>query len=54
MAVLTLGLPDEFVEHGSREELLATCGLDASGVLRSVQKRLRAKDMDQSALRKLG
>ena len=54
VAVLTLGLPDQFVEHGSREELLATCGLDASGVLRSVQKRLRAKDMDQSALRKLG
>jgi 1-deoxy-D-xylulose-5-phosphate synthase len=49
--VLNLGLPDQFVEHGTREELLSECGLDASGVLRSVQKRLRAKDLDSSALR---
>lgn len=47
--LLMLGLPDHFVEHGSREELLAQCGLDASGILRSVQKRLRAKDLDDSA-----
>lgn len=54
VAVLNLGLPDQFIEHGGREELLASCGLDASGVLRSIQKRLRAKDMDQGALRKIG
>lgn len=52
--ILNLGLPDQFIEHGSREELLAACGLSASGVLRSIQKRLRAKDMDQSGLRKIG
>jgi 1-deoxy-D-xylulose-5-phosphate synthase len=45
--VLNLGLPDHFVEHGSREELLAQCGLDASGMLRSIQKRIRAKDLDE-------
>ncbi len=27
-----IGLPDEFVEHGSREELLAHCKLDEAGV----------------------
>jgi 1-deoxy-D-xylulose-5-phosphate synthase len=48
--LLTLGLPDHFVEHGTREELLAQIGLDAAGVLRSVQKRLRAKDLDDSAM----
>ncbi len=49
--VLHLGLPDQFVEHGTREELMSQCGLDAAGVLRSVQKRLRAKDLDESVLR---
>ena len=48
--LLMLGLPDHFIEHGSREELLAQIGLDTPGVLRSVQKRLRAKDLDQSAV----
>ena len=47
--VLNLGLPDEFVEHGTREELLAQCGLDVAGILRAVQKRLRARDLDGSA-----
>ncbi|HUS24415.1 MAG TPA: 1-deoxy-D-xylulose-5-phosphate synthase [Candidatus Binatia bacterium] len=47
--VLNLGLPDHFVEHGTREELLAQCGLDAAGVLRSIQKRLRSKDLDERA-----
>jgi 1-deoxy-D-xylulose-5-phosphate synthase len=51
--VLHLGLPDHFIEHGTREELFAQIGLDASGILRSVQKRLRAKDLDE-AERKVG
>ncbi|GAC1633613.1 MAG: 1-deoxy-D-xylulose-5-phosphate synthase [Nevskia sp.] len=39
--LLNLGLPDAFIAHGSREPLLAECGLDAAGVLRAIQKRLR-------------
>ncbi|OHX36809.1 1-deoxy-D-xylulose-5-phosphate synthase, partial [Methylomonas sp. LWB] len=35
MPVLTLGLPDRFVEQGSREQLLGLCGLDAKGLLAS-------------------
>ncbi len=38
--VLNLGLPDDFVEHGKREEQLAWVGLDAEGVLASIQKYL--------------
>ncbi len=49
--VLNLGLPDEFVEHGTREELMAQCGLDTAGILRAVQKRLRAKDLDERVAR---
>jgi 1-deoxy-D-xylulose-5-phosphate synthase len=50
--VLNLGLPDHFIEHGTREELMAQIGLDASGILRSIQKRLRAKDLDESSVAK--
>ena len=45
--VLNLGLPDAFVAHGTREELLELAGLDTQGVLRAVRKRLRSKDLDQ-------
>lgn len=38
--VLHLGLPDRFVEHGGREELLRELGLDGEGIRRSVEKRL--------------
>lgn len=34
--VLNLGLPDRFVDQGSREELLAECGLDGEGILKSI------------------
>jgi 1-deoxy-D-xylulose-5-phosphate synthase len=34
--VLNIGLPDSFVEQGSREELLALCGLDAQGIIAQV------------------
>jgi 1-deoxy-D-xylulose-5-phosphate synthase len=37
MSVLNLGLPDAFVEQGSREELLTLCGLDTQGILRSIE-----------------
>jgi len=37
MPVLNIGLPDRFVEQGSREELLALCGLDAKGILAKIE-----------------
>jgi 1-deoxy-D-xylulose-5-phosphate synthase len=37
MPVLNLGLPDLFVEQGTREELLAQCGLDKKGILNSIE-----------------
>jgi 1-deoxy-D-xylulose-5-phosphate synthase len=46
MAVLNLGLPDRFVEHASRAEQLAACGLDSAGILRQIQKRLRAREVN--------
>jgi len=42
-SVINLGLPDRFVEHGSRGELLSECGLDAAGILRSVRRHYKAR-----------
>jgi len=34
--VLTIGLPDEFIKHGSQDEVRAEIGLDAAGIKRQV------------------
>jgi 1-deoxy-D-xylulose-5-phosphate synthase len=39
VSLLSLGLPDRFLEHGSRSEILAQCGLDAGGIERAVRER---------------
>lgn len=40
--VLTLGLPDRFIEHGDHAILLAGLGLDAAGIAVSIRKRFAA------------
>ena len=37
VAMLHIGLPDRFVEHGAPAELLAECGLDVDGIRRQVE-----------------
>jgi len=37
--VLTLGLPDAFIQHGDPAKLLAMCGLDAAGIEASIRTR---------------
>ena len=37
LPVLNLGLPDAFVEQGTREELLALCDLDTQGIIDSIE-----------------
>jgi 1-deoxy-D-xylulose-5-phosphate synthase len=37
---LCLGLPDTFIEHGVHETMLAECGLDAKGIVTSIEKKL--------------
>ncbi|UDG83143.1 1-deoxy-D-xylulose-5-phosphate synthase [Candidatus Vallotia lariciata] len=39
-AVLQLGLPDRFIDHGDAARLLSECGLDVVGIARSIRKRL--------------
>jgi 1-deoxy-D-xylulose-5-phosphate synthase len=38
LPVLQLGIPDRFIEHGSREGCLAAAGLDAAGLSASVER----------------
>jgi len=37
MPVLNIALPDSFIEQGTREELLAFCGLDAASILAKIE-----------------
>jgi 1-deoxy-D-xylulose-5-phosphate synthase len=39
--IINLGLPDEFMPHGQRNELLADAGLSADGIIRHVEAYLR-------------
>ena len=38
--ILQLGLPDIFIDQGDPSQMLADCGLDKAGILRSVRTRL--------------
>ena len=41
--LLQLGLPDRFIDHGEQGALLASIGLDAAGIERSVRARFEAQ-----------
>ncbi len=50
MPVLNLGLPDRYIEHGKREQLLASIGLDADGIERAIEQRLKLLGGRKSAV----
>ncbi len=41
--VVMLGLPDSFGEHGTPQELLAACGLDAPGIRRTILRHTQTE-----------
>ncbi len=55
--VLQLGLPDRFVGHGTRGELLAECGLDAASIEEAISQRVAylapAKETKKASLESL-
>lgn len=53
LPLLQLGLSDRFLDHASRDELLATDGLDAAGIEKSVRQRF-ANLLAAPALRSTG
>jgi 1-deoxy-D-xylulose-5-phosphate synthase len=53
--VLRLGIPDQFLEHGSQEVLRGECGLDSRGILRRVRSFLMGEpDPEKPGLRVVG
>ncbi len=51
LPLLQLGIPDRFIEHGSRESCLAAAGIDATGLSSSVERwwSLQARERVRSA-----
>ncbi|MBI3408299.1 MAG: 1-deoxy-D-xylulose-5-phosphate synthase [Planctomycetes bacterium] len=45
--IVRLGIPDQFVEHGERGELLALLGLDVEGICRAVRKA-QERDIEEA------
>ena len=41
--LLSLGLPDEFIEHGDPAKLMSMCGLDAAGIEQSIRQRFGSR-----------
>ncbi len=39
--LLQLGLPDRYVDHGDQAQLLASIGLDKTGIAAAIRARLR-------------
>ena len=44
MEVSRLGIPDRFIEHGSRDEILESLGLSAEGIAESIRDIMGMKD----------
>ena len=40
IAMLCLGLPDRFIEHGTHETMLADCSLNVDGIIAAIEKKL--------------
>jgi 1-deoxy-D-xylulose-5-phosphate synthase len=47
---LLLGIPDRFIEHGSREDCLAAAGLDGPGLARTIEGWWLAHNSDRARL----
>jgi len=47
--ILNIGIPDVYIEHGSRPDCLAIAKLDAAGILEQINSRLKANNITQSA-----
>jgi len=46
--ILNIGIPDRYIEHGSRKDCLVMAGLDANGILDQINERLRSINTTQS------
>lgn len=42
--LVRLGVPDHFIEHGTQQQLYAECGFDKQGIIRCINRILKASD----------
>jgi 1-deoxy-D-xylulose-5-phosphate synthase len=47
--VVRLGIPDDYIHHGTQEELWAACGFDATSIAASVQRLLMVENTKTAA-----
>ena len=47
--ILNIGIPDRYIEHGSREDCLAMARLDTDGILEQLNQRLKDKNTSRPA-----
>jgi 1-deoxy-D-xylulose-5-phosphate synthase len=46
--VVRLGIPDEYVHHGTQEELWADCGFDTQAIVKAVKEMTKFEDKSSS------
>ncbi|MCP4047364.1 MAG: 1-deoxy-D-xylulose-5-phosphate synthase, partial [Gammaproteobacteria bacterium] len=47
--ILNIGIPDFYIDHGSRQDCLTIAKLDATGILEQINNRLKTNNITQSA-----
>jgi 1-deoxy-D-xylulose-5-phosphate synthase len=52
--ILQLGIPDRFIEHGSRDSCLVAAGLDASGLTSSIERWWAIQTRERERIRSAG
>jgi 1-deoxy-D-xylulose-5-phosphate synthase len=52
--IIRLGIPDEYVHHGTQEELWADCEMDQKAIVRTVKKMLSIKGIEKKSATKVG
>jgi 1-deoxy-D-xylulose-5-phosphate synthase len=50
--IVRLGIPDHFIEHGERGELLAELGLDVTGLCKTIRSHLGAEAPESGVVRR--
>jgi 1-deoxy-D-xylulose-5-phosphate synthase len=54
MPILQLGIPDRFIEHGSRDSCLVAAGLDCAGLTSSIERWWGMQTRERERLRSAG
>ena len=47
--IVRLGIPDEYIHHGTQEELWKDCGFDAKAIVKAVEKMLSIKVVEKKS-----